>query len=192
MASDSQDRIDLHEILGTLRRGLWIILVSMLLVGGAVAGAIRCPRPSDTPPRRRCCSETPRSIRSCSGRPTSRGPRTPIGRPRRMFSWSGCARSLSGLRRRKDVPHDREAGRGCGRCGREWPFGPRVDHGDGDQSGGGRARCERLRRRVHRVPARGGPAHDLRSAEAGRGPDLSSAAEGRLRAGRRQLSAVAR
>ena len=35
MASESQDRIDLHEILGTLRRGLWLIVACMLLVGGA-------------------------------------------------------------------------------------------------------------------------------------------------------------
>jgi len=35
MASESQDRIDLHEILGTLRRGLWLIVGCMLLLGGA-------------------------------------------------------------------------------------------------------------------------------------------------------------
>jgi succinoglycan biosynthesis transport protein ExoP len=37
MASESQDRIDLHEILGTIRRGFWLIAASMIIVGGAAA-----------------------------------------------------------------------------------------------------------------------------------------------------------
>src|SRR4051794_29105255 len=34
MPSESRDRIDLHEVLGTIRRGLPLIVISTLLLGG--------------------------------------------------------------------------------------------------------------------------------------------------------------